>query len=222
MSTVSLVTIKAAIRQRLNDEGVFVQKIIPIGICDGTNTYFQLPGAPLDSSSLTLLKNDSSVLAADYTLDADTGQLTFATAPINGSKLLASYKYWSSTDTKISNYVHRAEMQLQSVWDLAYEFNGSGATEYFTTEPDVQPAEALILYSAIIALSARIAEATYVMIDQSDASGRVNTTARVAALRELRREYRQELDKVLRGMGKVATLVSGDLDYGIVHHESWV
>ena len=66
-----------------------------VGTGDGSTTQFELARFPVIASTLSVYLND--VETAAYTLDADTGTITFDTAPAAGVSITATYT-WLRTE----------------------------------------------------------------------------------------------------------------------------
>ncbi len=222
MAQISLSEIKSRIRQRTRDKGTFIQKVIPIGICDGVNKLYQVPLAPFDADTFKVYQSDSLVTASAYALDADTGELSFTTAPISGAKQSCSFSYYIHSDTDVADAIHRAEQQLRGTWDLTYTFSGSGDSETFVNAPTETIAEVFILYGCILLLKAELLDISRRAERPRDLTGSRDSTVRLDALKERMGEFFQEVSQVLRGLGYLGSIQIIEHDYGIVYDDSWI
>lgn len=85
-------------------------------ICDGTETIFQLTYSPVIESTLSFV--GSSVPA--YTLDPQTGLVTFASAP-SEQTIKAKYKHTALTDEAIETYLELESDDLRLAAALALD-----------------------------------------------------------------------------------------------------
>lgn len=78
-----------------NEQGIEVTNEF-VGQGDGVTTVFYLTNTPIVPNSVTIEVPPGTATTA-YTLDEDTGQITFTTAPDNGDNILATeYRYYPS------------------------------------------------------------------------------------------------------------------------------
>jgi len=63
-----------------------------VGTGDGSTTEFYLDWTPVQAASYTIYEDGTAKTdGTDYTLDLETGKITFATAPANGAAITADY-----------------------------------------------------------------------------------------------------------------------------------
>ncbi len=102
------------------------------GLVDGVNTFFLLPHAPASSGTLTLYEVDGSTIAsADYTVDVDTGEITFNTAPTDTT--YSTYTAEAFTSAELLDIVEEGFAKMQAVYPRSWFLFTSGATTYIST-----------------------------------------------------------------------------------------
>ena len=74
-----------------------------VGTDNGTTTVFTLTNKPVIPGSQTVNVNAvAQTYGTQYTMNFDTGSVTFTTAPANTLAVTADYTYYSVTDLKIT------------------------------------------------------------------------------------------------------------------------
>jgi len=73
-----------------------------VGTGDGTTTVFYLDHSPVIPDSETIyIDGGTQTRDVDYTIDYDTGKITFTEAPSDGSSITADYSYYGSAEIKL-------------------------------------------------------------------------------------------------------------------------
>ena len=109
-----------------------------VGTGDGTTTEFYLNYSNVVSDSETIYINDTEVNS--YTIDYDTGKITFDTPPSNGASITADYQYdrfeypdvtsFTIEDASLTEYANTI------VADTDVEIETTDVTSSFETETD--------------------------------------------------------------------------------------
>lgn len=74
---------------------------------DGTTTLYPLPFRPVQTGSDTITIDGTPTTA--YTLDDDTGRITFTAAPADGAVIVADYTWSVLADTDITTFLDLAD-----------------------------------------------------------------------------------------------------------------
>jgi len=74
-----------------------------VGTGDGTTTEFNLANRCLQTNTETIYVDGvAQVRDTDYSIDYDTGKITFTTAPASGAVITADYTYFKWTPLNVS------------------------------------------------------------------------------------------------------------------------
>ena len=120
-----------------------------VGTGDGSTTTFNLKWFPVADGSYTIYENGTAKTeGTDYTIDKETGEITFATAPANGDAITADYT--SSFDYRnffqIFLRIEKKKYSQSALSDIgvstltyqAYRFPLSNSVDLKVTHTDTQ------------------------------------------------------------------------------------
>ena len=103
-----------------------------VGTGDGNTTVFWLDHGNVITGSYYVYDNGAAVTegagAGKFTIDKDTGAITFGTAPILSHAITAKYWYASIADSVIEALINRAEDQIDQRTRHAWRTRYSGTT----------------------------------------------------------------------------------------------
>lgn len=210
----TLTQIKNSLRYRIGDEGQSQPRVVPLGLVNGTNKRFRIPLRPFDESSFELYNDDALVSASGYTVDGDTGLLTYTTAPTVGTSHYCDLTYYRNSDTAISEMIHNAETKLRTVWANTYTFAGSGSSETIDVNPADGDAHVLVVATHLEIIYRQLQIESERVMRTSDASGVRDYTRRIDALQTMISNTMRELNLALVGGGYAGIETADDIEFG--------
>ena len=78
-----------------------------VGYGDGTGCIFLMPRHPLLSDGMQIFIDGAELPAEDYTLNLETGGLTFDTPPSEGDEITATYHHVTLSDSELDGILSR-------------------------------------------------------------------------------------------------------------------
>lgn len=109
----------AEVRSIISDKAQFAEYQF---VGDGSRSVIGLPTAPVVAGSQRVtLGGQVQVEATDYTLDDDTGKLTFTKAPTDGAVVLVTYDHTILSDGDIQTFLTLEDNDNQMAAAMALE-----------------------------------------------------------------------------------------------------
>jgi len=181
MATMLLTTIVTELRGRLGDLGEYRVTVVPLGSMNGSNKRFHVPLFPI-KDGYEVYKDDV-LISTGYTLDQDTGLLTYTTAPAASSTHYLSMTYYQYSFTTLVTFIKRGIRWLESVWNKSWTYAGSGTNETIEEKPTDEQLEVILVAAERESLCYELTQAMRLPA-QITAGGRVVRIDKATQLRD--------------------------------------
>jgi hypothetical protein len=191
------------------------------GVADGANKIFGIPTTPVVYESETIIVNDGGsaeeqVRNSDYSIDYDTGLVTFSSAPNAGAYVTVTYQYKRHSTEELIDFLVSSIQQVSRRAGLNWDVT-PGDQGYML---DFDPGP----YTDIIFLGARMARELGALsddaanaIDWSELGTSVRRSrmadARSTAIANLKDKFDQELKSLIYDNRVGGRLESGKVDH---------
>jgi hypothetical protein len=134
VTTMLLTEIVSRLRRKIGDSGIYNPLIVPLGAVNGSNTRFHVPVYPL-ADNYELYNNDALVSSSTYSVNQETGQLTYNSAPALYTVHYITITSYDDSDVTLVNAIKDGIKYLESVWEKTWTFDGSSTTETISEAP---------------------------------------------------------------------------------------
>lgn len=211
-----------AVERNLDNGPFTAMSEVMNGIADGANRVFGIPTTPVVYESETIIINYSGTATeqtrnTDYTIDYDTGLVTFDSAPSAGAYVTVTYKYNKHTTEELIDYLVSSIQQISRRAGL--DWSVTPGDQGYMLDFDPTPHTDIIFLGARMAreLSALSDDAANA-VDWSELGTSVRRSrmadARSTAIANLKEKFDQEIKSLIYD-----NRVGGRLESGKVDHE---